>query len=1096
MRIVAAFVLCSFGLFGQTSEATISGIVTDSQGAAMPNVEVAALHTETGVKTAVRTNEAGFYSIRPLPIGTYNVTAERAGFRRHAEQGILLTTGQALELNIRLDVGVVTESVTVLASPSLLETRTSDASQLIESKSIEDIPLGDRRSMNIVEIIGAAVFAGVSDTGKPNFSLAGGRAQSQAFFVDGGNAQNMRVGVGQMDFDPPIDTLQEVKVMSNGFSAEFGGSAGGAVLATTKSGTNQYHGSLFEYLRNQKMDAPNFFSPIVDGAKQKPSLRYNAFGGSLGGPIRHDKTFFFFSYEGARRRDGSVRTLTVPSLLERAGDFSQTYNSRRQLYVIYDPFTSGAGAPRQPFSGNRIPTARFDAVGVKIASLFVLPNRAPDDAAGANNFRANGVNPRTRENVLAKLDHNLGNNDKLTFRYIFNTDVNRPRGVFPEAAADTVSYTENRQHYWYATWTRIIGPTMVNEARFSYGRRYYRSFSPGVDQGWPSKLGLKGVNEHAFPQIVTSGYTNMGLSTQDRQQFPIQQFDLTENLTVIRGRHTLKTGVNARPSTNHEINYQTTSGKFTFNRGLTGLSGNAQTGNGLATMLLGALSAYDQTQTPVLDRSTKYLAGFVQDDWTVRPGLTLNFGLRWEADTPFVDAKNRYNSFDPNTINPVSGTPGVIKFPGVNGWPTQPYNPDWNNFGPRFGFAWKLFGLTRTVVRGGFGIFYAHPFDGSVANVATLGFAQSSSLVVQDNTAAVPYTLAGGLPIQPLTFPVLDDSFGAVRVGQSASTSVTYLDRGRRTGYSEQVNLRIQHELRGSILVEIGYLGNLSRKLPGANIATNQIRPELLGPNTVQRNRPFPQFSGVTILYPAFGVSSYHGGTAKIEKRFSRGLSVLATYTWSKFCDNTGSGPGTHLGDEGAAYSDYYNRRADYGPSEMDIRHRWTWSSVYQIPLGKGRRYLRSNSLRHVVGDWQVGTVMVLQTGAPSTAQTQSNTTYAYSSGAQRADVLRDPNLPSGKRSIERWFDTDAFAQPAINKFGNQGVGLIRAPGIFNLNTSIIRVFRLAERKNLQFRGELFNLPNHPNFDVPDHTFQGPGFGIVSSARAARQIQFGLRLTY
>lgn len=225
-------------------------------------------------------------------------------------------------------------------------------------------------------------------------------------------------------------------------------------------------------------------------------------------------------------------------------------------------------------------------------------------------------------------------------------------------------------------------------------------------------------------------------------------------------------------------------------------------------------------------------------------------------------------------------------------------------------------------------------------------------------------------------------------------------------------------------------------------------------------------------------------------------MSILATYTWSKFCDNSGSGPGNHLGDEGAAYSNYYNRRADYGPSEMDVRHRFTASSVYQFPFGKGRRYLRSNALRYVVGDWQLGAVMVWQTGAPSTVQTQTNTTYAYSSGAQRADVLRDPNLPSDQRSIEHWFDTDAFTQPLINQFGNQGVGLVRAPGIVNLNMSFIRVFRIGERKKLQFRGEFFNLPNHPNFGVPNHAYQGPGFGLIASARAARQVQMGLRLTY
>jgi hypothetical protein len=360
----------------------------------------------------------------------------------------------------------------------------------------------------------------------------------------------------------------------------------------------------------------------------------------------------------------------------------------------------------------------------------------------------------------------------------------------------------------------------------------------------------------------------------------------------------------------------------------------------------------------------------------------------------------------------------------------------------------------------------------------------------------VPYTLGGGLPIAKLTSPVLDDSFGAVKVGQAVSTTVTYLDPNRRTGYSEQFNLRIQRELPGAMLVEIGYLGNLSRKLPGANIATNQIRPELLAPTSQQKNRPFPQFSGITILAPAFGVSSYNAGTAKIEKRFAHGFSVLATYTWAKFLDNTGSGPGTHLGDEGAAYSNFYNRRNDWGPSENDIRHRLTWSSVYQIPVGKGRRYFHSGPARNVIGGWQIGTVMTLQTAAPSTVQTQTNTTFAFSSGAQRADILRDPNLPSGQRTLDHWFNTDAFEQTATNQFGNQGVGLVRADGIFNMNTSIIRAFHLAEKKTLQFRGEFFNLLNHPNFQVPGHTFNGPGFGIVDAARPARQIQLGLRLTY
>lgn len=352
----------------------------------MPNADVIATSSDTGVHHAVRTNESGFYSLRPLPIGRYDLVAEAKGFHRRQEQGIALTTGEVLELNLKLEVGAVSETITVTASTSPLEARTSDASQLIEAKSIEDMPLGDRRAMNLLETVGGVVWAGYDAGSKPNFSLAGGRMQSSQFYIDGASAQIMRIGAGQMDIDPPVDTLQEVKVITNGFSAEFGGSSGGMVIATTKSGTNRWRGSLFEYLRNQAMDAPNFYSPVVDGLKQKPSLRYNVFGGSIGGPIKHDRTFLFAAYEGSRRRDGSIRTLNVPSLLERGGDFSQTFTSRGPVYTIYDPWTSttvNGATVRTTFPGNRVPASRIDPVALKIIPLYPAPNRPADDRCRA-----------------------------------------------------------------------------------------------------------------------------------------------------------------------------------------------------------------------------------------------------------------------------------------------------------------------------------------------------------------------------------------------------------------------------------------------------------------------------------------------------------------------------------------------------------------------------------------------------------------------------------------------------------------------------------------------------------------------------------------
>ncbi len=1082
----------------QTPQATISGVVTDPQGAVIPGVEVVATNTQTHAKTHTQTNEAGFYSLPSLPIGSYILTAKRAGFRRYVREAITLSTGQALEMNISLDVGPMTESVTVSARASALETRTSDVSQLVESKTIEDMPLGDRRAMNMIKITGAAVFVNYDNGQKPNFSLAGGRTQSQMFWIDGGTGQNMRLGIGQIDMDPPAEVIQEVKVLSNNYSAEYGGSAGGVIVATTKSGANRLRGGVFEYLRNDKLDAADFFAPVVAGQKVKAPLRYNVFGGTIGGPIRRDKTFFFFAYEGSRRRNGSIRTLTVPTELQKRGDFSQTLDARGKVIPIYDPSTTrvvGGQVIRDTFPGNRIDPSRFDPAAVKILSFYPLANRAPDNITAANNFRSNFVTGLTRNNFTVKVDHNRGSKDKFTARYLYNSDDRDNTSVFPIPAAETLNDSVAHQQYWYGSWTRTLSASLVNEFRFTYGNRTFHQTSKGLGGKWPSQIGIRGVPDNAFPHITASGLTALGPNSQERRQFPIQQYQFVDSLSWVHGRHALKFGGEVRPSYNLDVFLPTVSGSFTFDLKPTGLPGVANSGNGLASLLLGFPTAFSARQTEPLDRSTWYLAGFVQDDWTVHTGLTVNVGVRWETDTSMVDANNRLNGFDAAAMNPVSRTPGVVRFAGVDSWRVKPYDTDWNNFGPRFGFAWKPLGAESTVVRGGYGIFYAHPFDHAVPNAASLGFELSASLNSPDNGITAPFFLKDGVPGLATSAPALNDSFGAVATGKNPTTAVTFFETNRRTGYSQQFNLGVQHELPGGVIFELSYVGNLSRKLASSNLSINQIRPERLGPAATQKDRPFPQFSNVSIVAPTLGVASYHAGVVRVEKRFSRGLNFLSTYTWSKFIDNVDEG-GATLGQEGGAYSNFYNRRADRGPSENDIRHRFTWSSVYEIPVGENKRFLANHPARFLLGGWSIGSVITIQSGAPFTVTTQDNTTNAFSAGALRADVLRDPNLPSGRRSLNRWFDTDAFRQPAAFTFGNQGKDILRADGISTFDFSILRSFALSEDKRLQFRGEFFNAFNHPNFSVPGRVLGAPGFGIVSSAGRPREIQLGLRLTF
>lgn len=1080
--------------WAQSPQASISGTVRDAHNAAIPGASVTAVHEDTGVQTRVTTNESGFYSLQALPIGAYSVRVEHPGFQSQVQKNVVLTTGQALELNFSLQLGQVSESVQITADAPLLETRSSEASQLIESKAIEDLPLGDRRALNLMEIQGASVFISYESGDRPYFSVAGGRGRSQNFVMDGGSAQTIRLGQAQVETDPPVETLQEMKVLSNAFSAEYGGSASGVVVMNTKSGGNQFRGSLFEYFRNEKLDAANFFSPWVEGRKERAPVRYNVFGGTFSGPIRKNSAFFFFGYEGSRRRDGFTQAMTVPSLLERQGDFSQTFNANGTLALIYDPASSPNAATRTAFPNNRIPAARLDPVARKVIEFYPLPNRPPDNIAGTNNFRANSVDLLDRDNTTVKVDFHLSDANKLNVRHTWNRQDSSRRSLYPDDAAEPNGIRDNYGWNLLGAWTRILRPNLVNEFRAAWVHRTTLLYSPSRGKDYPSKLGLRGIPPDAFPRFNVQGYTPLGSNNQIRDQTPIQQGQIVNALSWIRGTHSVRLGGEARRSRNRDVRLQQASGAFTFNRALTGLANRATTGNSVASLWLGQPSSYRAARPPAVDRSSWYLAGFIQDDWQIHPHLVLNLGVRWETDTPFRTVNNILNSFDMNAINPVSQTPGVVKFAGIGGYPTTPHEGDWNNFAPRIGFAWKPFGMRKTVVRAAYGIFYAAAWDGGGAVTSTtLGFGESLVIPSADDGAPIPFRISEPIPVVAVS-DKLDDGYGAVRVGAQPFTAVSFYERGRRTGYSQQMNFRIQRELPLSSAVEIGYLGNLSRKMPSDALSINQVRPELVGPGNNQARRPFPQFSDVAIENPTLGVIHYHAFVAKAEKRFSHGFNLLATYTWSKAIDNTNTIQS--LGNEGSPYSDFYNRRADYGPSENDIRHRITWSSVYQMPFGGKRRWSAGGPAGALIRDWSLGTMFIWHTPPPFTVRTATNTTNAFSAGPLRADVLYNPNLPKSQRSLYRWFDTDAFRQPAQYKFGNQGVNMVRGAGRVSLNISVLRDFHVREGWRLQFRGEAFNLLNYANFALPGQVLGNADFGIVSAARAPRQVQLGARLVF
>ncbi len=1088
-------------LVAQSNLASISGVITDTQGGVVPQARVTAINVATGVLTPVTSNSAGFYRVQNLEIGKYNITVEHPGFRKYDREGVTLTTGQELGLNVKLDVGATEQAVTVTGEAAAIETRTSDLNTLIESKSIDSLPLGNRRTLNVVELTGAGVFVSYPNTPAnvtPNFSLAGGRTQSQMAWIDGGNAQNMRMGVSQINLDPPVEAVAEVKVLSNNYAAEYGGSAGGVVIETTKSGSNQLHGSAYEFLRNNDFDAPGFFAPVVNGHKVSPENRYNVFGGTVGAPIRKDKTFVFFDYEGQRLVTGSTSTLTVPTLLQRAGNFSQTLTAAGKLIPIYDPNTTqlvNGTYVRTQFPNNIIPASELNPAGVNILNYYPLPNLA-GNLAGANNFSGNEATHSPANFYMVKIDHNFSDRDRITFRYMYVTGQSKLSSIYPQnGAGDPTNTALNTSAYYYGSWTHVISPAQINDFRYTFNGRLFHNLSQGLGGDYPSKIGLQSVPDTAFPTIAASGFSTLGAAQQERLQDPIQSQQVVDNYSWNKGRHALKFGFEGRRSYNKDILLSSVSGSYSFATTPTGLPGNAATGNGLASLLVGFPTSFTELQTEPLLRHTWYLAAFAQDDWSITPNLTFNIGLRWEVDTPEIDQNNRMNSFNGSAINPVSGTPGVVTFLGLNGYPSEPYSTHWNNFGPRFGFAWKVLGSDKTVVRGGYGIFYANPFDAGVPNVNALGFSTSASLSTPNNGITAPFLLNQAVPVAPAS-PVLNSSFGAVPVGATTNTAVTYFDPSRTEGYSQQWNLGIQRQLPASMTLEVTTLGNVSHKLSVSAMPINQILPSVLATGCdTQVCRPYPQFTNVSIQNPTLGDSRYVAGMARLEKRFSHGLNFGVNYTYSQFLGNINN-PGSSLGSDNSTFSNYYNRRADWGPSPNDVRHRAVFNWVYELPFGTGKRWLASNPIRYVVGGWSIGSVATVQSGAPVTILTQTNNCDCFSAGGQRPNVTTNPNLPSGQRSVAMWFNTAAFSQPATFTFGGEGVGMVRAPGVVNVDMSVLRNFRITEKVHAELRGEFFNALNHTNFGLPGLSYGSSAFGVISTSGPARQIEIGARIIF
>lgn len=1080
-RLISTACLFAAVAFGQ---ARITGTVKDHTGAVVPGAQVVVKNVETGQTNTVSTSASGVYTVSFLNPGRYEITCEQAGFKKFVRSGIVLETGTTTTVDILLDLGQLTEVVNVTASAPLLEAESGALGQLVENQMILNMPIQSRRVGAMVRLMGNVVFTG--ETGGqsiPRFSVAGGRSYNQMWHLDGGVVQNQAGGSPQLSVNPPNESLQEFKVLANNYPAEYGRSGSGVIVMNTRSGTNEFRGSLYEWLRNDKLNARTFFSA------DKAPLRYNIFGGTLGGPIKKNHTFFFFNYEGGRRRTGVTVARTVPQPAEIAGDFS----ARTDIRVL-DPATRTSTAAAQPFPGNIIPSSRLDPMGKAFAALYPAPNQ-PDNnprRAPSNNFRANGSDPLTQDFYTLRIDNQLGNKNRFYGRVSILHGPEGVAAVFPNAAADDRAFVrENENRNFVVNWQRNIRPTVINEFRYMFYNRKYVNRGAGAGSGFNGQIKLPGVDPEALARISVSGHSGLGQSTVERRQFPIQTQQFIDSLVWVKGSHSFKTGFEFRRSANIETNNASGGGSFSFS--------DRATNSAVAALLLGWVNSATLVKTDELNSRTNYYGVYFQDDWKVTSRLTLNLGIRWEIDYPRWEAKNRQSGFDPYAINPVSGTPGVITFAGRDGVGKYAHDFDSNNWGPRFGFAWRP--AKDFVVRGGYGIFYNGIYQSSVNNALAMGFSLNGSFSSPDGGYTPAFLFRNGMPAISRTD--LGPGFGAVRVGSSVTTAPDFIAKDHVSGYAQHWNFTLQKQMLRNTLVEAAYMANVGHKLGGPDANINQI-PLVNGRGPAvqsQRDRPFPQFGNITSISPSWGNSSYHSLNVKAEKRFSGGLNLLGNYTWAKFIDDV-EGSSELGGGQGNGYQHIQARRLDKALSGSDIRHRLAVSSLYDLPFGKGRRWAIGNPvLERVVGGWTLGGIMEARTGAPYGVVENTNRLNAFSE-SQRPNLLRDPNLP-GDRSraekIRQFFDTTAFQAPGDGILGTAGRTNGPGPGFFGLDVSIHKKFRITERIGLTFRTDVVNLPNVPAFAPPNQLRGSGSFGQIGATldgSTAREIQMSLRLAW
>ncbi|MBK9169538.1 MAG: carboxypeptidase regulatory-like domain-containing protein [Bryobacterales bacterium] len=1094
MRSLALFVsllaaVAPGSIQAQVASSEIFGIVTDPNGATVPQAAVRLRSVDQGFEYRFQTSETGYFAFPNLLPGAYSLSVEAPGFRPLIRQGLTAVTARRIRVDLQLEIGSVAETVSVTADAPLLDAGNQEIGQTIDNRRVLQLPLNGRSYLELATLAPNTIPFGTGTRQGTGFVLGGSRFNSNNLMVDG--IDNNTNFFNRDVVRPSVDSIEEFRVLTNSPSAEFGRNMGGVVTVATKTGTNEFHGTAFWFHRNNHLNARDAFSSVAS-----PFFLRNQYGASLGGPVRRNRLFFFGNFEKLRQRESGVSNLSVPSAELRQGIFPAARQVFDPLTTRPNPAQAGAFL-RDPFPQNRIPEQRMDRVGRRIANeAWPLAN------IGATQYRQQVPRDFDEDQWMVRGDWRVNDAQQVAMRYTTYSTFTDARDAFPIAYSGAASPV-NTGHNAALSHTWTLRPTLLNELRLGFNRFVVdqKPLNFGTDPA--GAIGLTGTNPSpqvsSFPSIQTGFSTfgsgsNLVLSAENTYQ-------ITNNLTWYRGAHTFKTGVDLRVLQASVFGSFVPFGQLRFGPIFSSNPSQPNTGDVIADLLLGYPQSIQLNVqfSPLYNRQSLWGAYF-QDDWRVNSRLTLNLGLRYELFTPVADKFDR--QANPNIGNPLGEFRLATRGGEVPSWVRQEigllpipeaersrlFQPGdsrgltRNNkldFSPRFGFAYTL--DSKTVLRGGFGVYRSLTGGGTFVR---LGFNPPNFIetffIAPDAVTTVAKLETG--------IPSFRDGSGRIE-----GLSPRHLFEDNRTQLTTQWNANLQRQLGANIVAEVGYLASRGRNLT-LFLLENQIRnPADYGRG--QNARPVPVFGNIW-GWGSGAVSRYHAGYLRVEKRFSEGLALQSSYTFGKSLDDA---PGDFaVGNLGISVApvDSYDLSREYGPSAFDTTHRLVLSQVYELPFGRGRRWLNtSGTANWLLGGWELSGITSWSSGIPVDPKMQTTRVFNFNN-QNRPNRVADGNLSGSARTVDRWFDPTAFVAPPDLVLGDAGRNVLRAPGVFQMDMTVGKRFAFGENRFVQFRSEFFNLTNTVNLGAPVNIIGNPNVGRILGSRAARQVQFALRIHF